>query len=247
MARDLNGSSQYLEIAVPVITGRPFTMACHFNVRNLTATHTLMSVSDATRGSGGFYTIWPRGDQPGQTLNAGYYEYGAAGRYAAATTPYTANAWQHGAGVFAAGDLRAYLNGGNKGTNASDDTLPTGLSHTRIGRLRNDTPVWCNGQIAEAAIWAAALTDAEIAMLALGVSPLLVRPESLVAYWPLIGRTSPEIDLSGGYGMTLINAPPIADHPRVLYPSRTHIGLTPYVAPTPPSGRRRSWVTIIGG
>ncbi len=38
----------------------------------------------------------------------------------------------------------------------------------------------------EEANWNVALTDAEVAALASGVSPLLVRPENLVRYRPLI-------------------------------------------------------------
>ena len=44
---------------------------------------------------------------------------------------------------------------------------------------------YCDGSLAEAAIWNAALSDAEVAALATGVSPLLVRPGSLVFYAPL--------------------------------------------------------------
>lgn len=41
------------------------------------------------------------------------------------------------------------------------------------------------GDISEVGYWNVALTDADVAVLAKGVSPLLVRPEGLVAYWSL--------------------------------------------------------------
>jgi hypothetical protein len=67
------------------------------------------------------------------------------------------------------------------------------------------------------AIWSAALTDAEAAILALGISPLLVRPASLAAYWPMIRDT--DRDLVGDYHWTPYNSPTIATHPpKIRYP-----------------------------
>jgi hypothetical protein len=77
-----------------------------------------------------------------------------------------------------------------------------------------------SGLIAEAGIWSVALTAAEIASLAKGISPLSIRPASLLAYWPLIGQTSPEIDFHGRFEMTVSGA--VADdHPRVYMPVGT--------------------------
>jgi hypothetical protein len=42
------------------------------------------------------------------------------------------------------------------------------------------------GSVAEAALWNAAPSDAEIAVLAASFSLLFVKPGNLVAYWPLI-------------------------------------------------------------
>ena len=70
--------------------------------------------------------------------------------------------------------------------------------------------------IAEAGIWGAALTDAEVAILALGAPAYSVRPGSLVAYWPLIGSASPEIELIGRNEMTLQGLLGVGDHPRTF-------------------------------
>ena len=75
--------------------------------------------------------------------------------------------------------------------------------------------------IAEAAVWNVDLTDAEVAILAAGYSPLFVRPQFLVAYWSLFGDSSPEPDIIGGYDMTLNNGPTQATHPIIHYPVRT--------------------------
>jgi hypothetical protein len=90
-----------------------------------------------------------------------------------------------------------------------------------LGARISATPgLFLNGQIAEAAVWNVALSAAEIASLSKGFSPLLIRPASLVAYWPLIGRHDPEIDPVGRFDMTLTANPTTAAHPRVILPHR---------------------------
>ena len=70
-----------------------------------------------------------------------------------------------------------------------------------------------DGDLAEAAMWDVALTDAQVTMLGLGFCPLLVAPEGLVAYWPLLGRFDPEISPVGGFALTLTASPANAVHP----------------------------------
>jgi hypothetical protein len=71
-------------------------------------------------------------------------------------------------------------------------------------------------------------------LLSLGYSPLFVRPQSLVAYWPLIGRNSPELELIGGQGGTLTGTTQ-AEHPRIIRPKRRQpFGITA-TAPPPPA------------
>lgn len=59
-----------------------------------------------------------------------------------------------------------------------------------------------DGRLAHAALWRAPLDSVDMLYLALGVSPLDIRPNDLVAYWPLLGIHSPEIDY-GPYNMTV--------------------------------------------
>jgi hypothetical protein len=117
----------------------------------------------------------------------------------AASAAISVNQWNHCCAVFAAAnDRRAYLNGGNKGTESSTRN-PT-LNYTTIGALNNGGSPSANsadGRVAECAIWNVALTDKEVGMLAAGVSPIRVRPGSLVAYYPLPAFTGNAIDYSG--------------------------------------------------
>jgi hypothetical protein len=68
-------------------------------------------------------------------------------------------------------------------------------------------------------------------MLAAGFSPLFVRPQSLVAYWPLIRDN--DNDIVGGYDMTAYNTPTVAAHPPVIYPVSPHVT---YFAGAAPEG-----------
>ena len=59
-----------------------------------------------------------------------------------------------------------------------------------------------------------ALTDEEIASLAAGVSPLRMRRDNLVAYWPVNGQ-SPEPDVVGGLDLTITGSPLISEEPPI--------------------------------
>jgi hypothetical protein len=86
--------------------------------------------------------------------------------------------------------------------------------------------------IAEAGIWGAALTDAEVASLASGTSPDQVRRDSLLSYYRLrnIGDL---MDFRGGTDtMVAYNTPVSAgDHCRVVYQSAPNVRIEQTVAP----------------
>ena len=86
-----------------------------------------------------------------------------------------------------------------------------------IGQEANSTAAqFFPGYLADVALWNIDLSDSDVAALAKGVSPLHIRPDYLIAYWPLAGRHDPEIDRVGGFQMTLVNAPTfISNHPRL--------------------------------
>jgi hypothetical protein len=69
-----------------------------------------------------------------------------------------------------------------------------------------------NGTIAEVGIWNAALTAAEIASLAKGMTCDKVRPQSLVFYAPLVRDLN---DQKGGLTITNNNGATVANHTRV--------------------------------
>lgn len=74
------------------------------------------------------------------------------------------------------------------------------------------TNFYFDGLIAEAAVYNAALTAAEVASLAKGMTCDKVRPQSLVFYAPLVRNLQ---DVKGGLTITNNNTATVANHPRV--------------------------------
>lgn len=217
MARSFSGVNQSLDSAdgTTQITATPLTMACWFNTSVASTLQALMHIGLATGGGTASYFGLEvnNSDQVIASARAG-----STTNSAVTSTTYSTNTWSHACGVFAsATDRRAFLNGGGKGTNATSRT-PTSLSRYIIG-LRNDNGGDLTGLIAEACIWSAALDDSEVAALAAGYRPDLIRPGSVVEYWSIFGRTSPEINLYSATALT-VNGATLADHPRIYYPRK---------------------------
>lgn len=115
---------------------------------------------------------------------------------------------------------------GYSGTSTSSITVGTLLSPSNgivLGTgWRNGAgivPLADQSRLWEWAIWAAALGAAEVAMLAAGVAPPLVRPDALVAYWPL-RRNTELLDPWGGYTLSASGTISATAHGRVLYARR---------------------------
>jgi hypothetical protein len=129
-----------------------------------------------------------------------------------ATAGYSANTWHHACGVVSSATSRTiYLDGANSATGTASIT-PSNLNVISIGRRPDGSFGLMNGLIAEVGIWNVALTAAEIASLAKGMTCDKVRPSALVFYAPLIRSLQ---DLSRAAAITNNNTATVADHPRV--------------------------------
>lgn len=134
-------------------------------------------------------------------------------------------AWSHIAGVQHSTTSRRFFLDGAPHTISTQSSNPSGMDRVGIGQLRINGNLFstCNGDVAHAAAWNAALTDEEMVMLA-RVSPLLVRPQSLVFYAPVPSdATGSLVDVVGGRLLTFAvggaNAPaPSAFEPSVALP-----------------------------
>lgn len=209
-----DASSEYLNIVNPIISGPPFTICCWFNVDQLSSANNYVSVSDVSEAAHQ-HVLYTSG---AGNLRAGTRAGGSAVD-AEATTPPSVNIWEHACGVWAANNLRSiYLNGGSKGTNTSGRS-PTGLDSFDIGVRGDSSPdAYVSGLIAEVGVWNVALTDAEASLLAKGLSPLLIRPNSLIAYYPLHSLYDLTSIVNGDViKMTAFNSPVSSkDHPPMI-------------------------------
>jgi hypothetical protein len=215
-----DANNEYAEIDSAVVATYPLTMAAWFYTDSIALRQTILAIADKDVADH-FHQLIAHGLAAGDPVRY-QCQGGGAVVIASTTTGFSANTWHHACAIGRnATDRSVFIDGGSEGTNAQDKT-PANLDRTSIGRTGDSTPTfYMSGRIAEAAVWNVDLTDDEVVSLAGGVSPLRVRPESLVAYWPLYGVGSPEPDYIGTYDLTLFSGdsgPVVADHAPVQPP-----------------------------
>ena len=215
MAYDFNGTNQFLSMATTPVSGNPLTLACWFNSTNTTGLQALICVNAASTADR--YVLYARGDVAGDPVRMQSVNNTGGVGSATTTTGYSSGVWTHACGVVSSNTSRtAYINGGSSGTDSttvSPSQIPVQAS---IGNQRfNLFPAgvsFATGLIAEVGIWNAALTAAEIASLAKGMTCDKVRPQNLVFYAPLVRDL---VDQKGGLTITNNNGATVATHPRV--------------------------------
>ena len=238
MARSFaSASSQYLSVSSAALTADPITMAAWF-YPSTTHSGTILAITDHDFPSGRWQLT--TNTSPGNVLTIIKQNTGGSQTDTVHTTnTYSASQWHHAVGVFTSTATRfVFLDAddANKGAGSTSVANITAPSKTSIGmRELNSTPAgFFNGRIAHAAIWNAALTAAEVAKLynsGIGVDPRSVRPDSLVAYWPLINGDGDQ-DYWGNYHLTASGSPTYAQHPPSLMRSRPKYVILGSAAPT---------------
>jgi len=203
----LNGSTQYLATTT-VYDTYPFSVVGWFKADNLTHNPALASL-DKFGSTANAHLIQGLG---GASVRA--MTYVSSWAVATTTAGYAAGAWHHFVAVYAAqNDRRIYVDGGNKGTNATAKAL-TGCANFLLGARAAASPTsHFAGRLAECAVYNIALSDANAASLADGVnSPADVAAANLVYYWPLLEDAN---DDQGSNNLTAYNSPTFDsnDHP----------------------------------
>lgn len=215
-------SSQYLAAAASPVTGYPHTMAAWFRSGTISPGSNQATIN-LSQGTGTDNNVSGMGIGNTSGKFQGYTSAGGGGfvivEPGSALSPDT---WYLGVWVMAsATDRTAYIytadGNGASANNTTTKTYSASMARTDIGRYQTGFS-YMGGLIGEGAVWSAALTVPEIVSMAKSFSPLFIRPGSLEAYWPLIGRSSPEIDRVGGINLTLVNTPTVGAHPRVIMP-----------------------------
>ena len=210
-------TSNYLSFLAPGVTAMPLTLACWARTSINSGFQVPLNLrQNAAANDRQGYQIYSNNLNiraaiaDGSTLNN-----------ANSTNNFAINTWFHAAAVFTSATLRAiFLNGGFKGTQSTSRT-PTGIDRLLIGVEGGTSGVatpWApggTGDIAEIGIWNVALTDGEVLTLSQGFSPLLVRPQNLVHYMPLVRGL---VDPRGGKSLIMTGSLTISDHPRIIMP-----------------------------
>jgi len=221
-------ASRLDSLTIPVTVG-PYTIAVWVRIISLTAVARVWTLWNSNSGNEQS-SLFIAPNAANQSVT--HFNYAnAVDTYVYTTTAPTAGVWAHICVVVDnVNDRFIYLNGGSKGTYGSV-AAPVGLNRLTLGTNSGGSQPF-DGDIAEVSIWNLALLDAEVAMLALAPSALLVRPANLVAHWPLIGYASPEIDLIGRRDLTITTPAAPSPHPRLFMPpDQPTIALSKWGAP----------------
>ncbi len=142
------------------------------------------------------------------------------------------NAWNHAAGVHASTSSRIVFLNGNKSSENTTTASPSAFDRLRIAVAAQSggvSSIDFSGRLAEAAVWNVALADWEIANLNRGYSPLLVRPQSLKFYAPLIDDRY--MDVVGRLKLSANGSPTLIAHPPMIYPPRRRLVVPAPAAP----------------
>lgn len=216
MSREFNGTDAVLTRSAGVITAFPFSLSVWYRPTSLTGGNkVLLSGHDNPSASIQYsleldsFQSW----KPTLFLYDGTYRQATAGGSGSST-----NIWQHaGVVVASASNYSVFYDGANKGTGTTPVSMTlSNLNRISVGRWSPSASGFFSGALVHCAVWSAALTDAEVAVLYAGLLPTRVRPASLLAYWSLSGKDSPEIDIVGRNDLTVTNATVSNEEPRIF-------------------------------
>lgn len=226
MARGFDGTNDYLrQSSVNLTVTDNYTLAAYIYIAALPTTGSFdMVMYNGVDGSGGQPTDNGYGFGVGGDNGAtGSKLIGLHGGIAWRNTSYTFGAaatWYHVVMRRSSGTLTFWVDGADTGYSATDGAPNTPNTDFTIGAQNREDEgiIWrFNGRIAEVALWNRAVSNAEIAGLGGDKFSPAFFPRSLVAYYPLIGRKSPETSLKGQTA-ALTGAPSTQPHPRIIYP-----------------------------
>ncbi len=212
MAYSFNGSTQYFStLTGDLFADLPITMACWFITSNITTNQGLLNICDNATGGQGI-RLNAQGAVAGDPIRI--LAVGSATAAVDTTTGFSANTWTHACGVFSSSTSRTvYINGGSSATNTTSSTA-TGENRLfqAVTRAASAFSNYFSGSLAEVGVWNAALTADEVLSLARGMSPSLIRPQSLTIYAPLVREL---IDRKSGLTITNNGTATVSNHTRI--------------------------------
>jgi hypothetical protein len=156
-------SSQYLVVGSgALVTAVPLTFAVLFQSNDVTTSYVLAGIKRNTTTNDG-WTINAAGAAPGDPIRANSVQNNTT-VVASSTAGYTASAWYTAIAVFSTNSARAaFLDGANKGSEATANTPSTSVNATLIGANHTGAALgsFLDGKIAAIAFYNAALSDGQ--------------------------------------------------------------------------------------
>ncbi len=182
-----DASTQYAKANTPVITETPITIAAWFYLDDVsTGDQHLVSVGEAGAAGNMFSLI---ASQNPKKVGAEVRKSDGTSAKALTTSTASQDNWHHGIAEFSDDYNRAALiDGGSRGENVTGSAftpVSTAMDTTAAGVAASLNTNYMSGRLAEAAVWDAVLTSEEHELLASGLSPLFIRPGSLISYWSM--------------------------------------------------------------
>lgn len=193
MARSFNGTSDLISANNPVDTTTAFSISCWINPNSSqnNATSYFLGIgkasSDGMQASVDLTTLQLR-INVGNVQNIQWGFNLTAATWANVVATYDGNA--------ATRNLIGYVNAVQKLNTTVSGPTHAATGHFNLGDWDTGTEFY-HGLISDVAVWSVVLTQGEITALSLGCRPWLIRPASIVAYWPLYGLASPEPEFGG--------------------------------------------------
>lgn len=207
MAIEITGAG-YIYASWASVPSPPFTMSIWLYSTSASAAHLAMSMFDYDASS--YHYLESNGALGSDPFVCGTRDSSTV--FASTSTGYTVNTWHHICGVFSAANSRTiYIDAGSSGTNTASKS-PSGLDSVAFGgiRLGGAWQSYSTRRIAEGAVWGAAISQEEIASLARGFRPSIIRPQSLLIYAPLLRDV---VELKSGLSLST-SGTSVVPHPR---------------------------------
>ena len=221
MARSFNGTSDYLTTGNFSTPSTPASFAAWYYTTSTANDITILCAKNGGGNGGLQFRVQT------STAKFQFIDSNVAVIATSSTLLSTTNAWKFAGATYdnPSGNVIFYYGdaGGvsseSIGASVSLSSTPNGfvIGAAVAGGSDPANQQWWPGRIAEVAVWNVVLTAAEMnAMGVKGYSPAVIRPASIVEYWPLVRDLTgvKKGGLSAGSGTSVI------EHPRIIYPKR---------------------------